>query len=96
MAPSRRSRRSTEYCFIPLGSHKPNCSATRSNVDGVLAFPTKGGCGAHYGSSDLGQLQRTMAGIVDHPNVAAYLILSLGCEVNQPDHRWLAVLGEVT
>nr|MBA2276214.1 UxaA family hydrolase [Chloroflexia bacterium] len=56
------------------------------NVDGVLAFPTKGGCGAHYGSSDLGQLQRTMAGIVDHPNVAAYLILSLGCEVNQPDH----------
>jgi altronate hydrolase len=25
-----------------------------------------------------------MAGIVDHPNVAAYVILSLGCEVNQP------------
>ena len=54
------------------------------NVDGVIAFPTKGGCGAHYGSSDLGVLQRTMAGIVDHPNVAAYVILSLGCEVNQP------------
>jgi len=54
------------------------------NVDGVIGFPTKGGCGAHYGSSDLGVLQRTMAGIVDHPNVAAYLILSLGCEVNQP------------
>ena len=53
-------------------------------VDGVIGFPTKGGCGAHYGSSDLGQLQRTMAGIVDHPNVAAYVILSLGCEVNQP------------
>jgi len=54
------------------------------NVDGVIGFPTKGGCGAHYGSSDLGVLQRTMAGIVDHPNVAAYVILSLGCEVNQP------------
>jgi altronate hydrolase len=25
-----------------------------------------------------------MAGIVDHPNVAAFVILSLGCEVNQP------------
>ncbi len=55
------------------------------NVDGVVGFPTKGGCGAHYGSSDLGVLQRTMAGIVDHPNVAGYVILSLGCEVNQPD-----------
>ncbi|HEX4212831.1 MAG TPA: altronate dehydratase family protein [Candidatus Dormibacteraeota bacterium] len=54
------------------------------NVDGVIGFPTKGGCGAHYGSSDVGVLQRTMAGIVDHPNIAAYLILSLGCEVNQP------------
>jgi altronate hydrolase len=26
-----------------------------------------------------------MAGIVDHPNVAGYVILSLGCETNQPD-----------
>jgi altronate hydrolase len=55
------------------------------NVDGVIGFPTKGGCGAHYGSSHLHQLQRTMAGIVDHPNVGAYIILSLGCEVNQPE-----------
>jgi len=55
------------------------------NVDGVIGFPTKGGCGAHHGSADLQVLQRTLAGIVDHPNVAAYVILSLGCEVNQPD-----------
>lgn len=55
------------------------------NVDGVIGFPTKGGCGAHHGSSDVDVLQRTMAGIVDHPNVGAYVILSLGCEVNQPD-----------
>jgi altronate hydrolase len=54
------------------------------NVDGVIPLGTKGGCGAHYGSSDLGVLQRTMAGIVDHPNVGGYVILSLGCEVNQP------------
>jgi altronate hydrolase len=54
------------------------------NVDGVIGFPHKGGCGAHIGSSGLRQLQRTLAGVVHHPNVAAYVILSLGCEVNQP------------
>ena len=32
MAPGSRSRRSTEYCFIPTVSHHPNFSATRSNV----------------------------------------------------------------
>jgi altronate hydrolase len=26
-----------------------------------------------------------LTGIVDHPNVAAYVVLSLGCEVNEPD-----------
>lgn len=54
------------------------------NVDGVIALTTKGGCGSHYGSPGWAQLQRTLAGIVDHPNVAAYVILSLGCEDNQP------------
>ena len=55
------------------------------NVDGVVGFPTKGGCGAHYGSDYLGLLQRTMAGIIDHPNIGGYIILSLGCETNQPE-----------
>ena len=54
------------------------------NVDGVIGFPHKGGCGAHIGSDSLHQLQRTLAGVVHHPNVAGYVILSLGCEVNQP------------
>lgn len=54
------------------------------NVDGVIALPHKGGCGAHIGSRDLYIFQRTLAGIVHHPNVAGYVILSLGCEVNQP------------
>ena len=64
---------------------QPGALDAYPNVDGVIGFPTKGGCGAHYGSSDLGLLQRTMAGIVDHPNIGGYVILSLGCEVNQPD-----------
>jgi altronate hydrolase len=65
-------------------ARRPDILREFPNVDGVIGFPTKGGCGAHYGSPDLGVLQRTMAGIVDHPNVGAYVILSLGCEVNQP------------
>ncbi|CAN5901868.1 altronate dehydratase family protein [soil metagenome] len=54
------------------------------NVDGVIGLPHKGGCGAHIGSRDLYIFQRTLAGIVHHPNVGGYVILSLGCEVNQP------------
>jgi altronate dehydratase len=54
------------------------------NVDGVIALPHKGGCGAHIGSRDLQLFQRTLAGTVHHPNVGGYVIISLGCEVNQP------------
>jgi altronate dehydratase len=68
--------------------------ADYENVDDVLALPTKGGCGSHYGSPGWAQLQRTLSGIVDHANVAGYVILSLGCEVNQPsDMVRMAGLG---
>ena len=75
--PRRRAR-------SPTTSGNPGVIEEYPNVDGVIPLGTKGGCGAHYGSSDLGVFQRTMAGIVDHPNVGGYVILSLGCEVNQP------------
>ena len=55
------------------------------NVDGVVAFPHGEGC-AHSIGPDTRQLQRTIAGVLDHPNVAAALILGLGCEVNQISH----------
>ncbi|MCC6790888.1 MAG: altronate dehydratase, partial [Thermomicrobiales bacterium] len=54
------------------------------NVDGVIALPHKGGCAAHIGSNHLRLFQRTLAGTVQHPNVGGYVVLSLGCEVNQP------------
>ncbi len=63
----------------------PELLAPYPNVDGVIGLATKGGCGAHHGSEDVALLQRTLAGCVDHPNVGAYVIMSLGCEVNQPD-----------
>ena len=54
-------------------------------VDGVVAFPHGEGCGQAMGA-DTEQLQRTLEGVLDHPNVSAALILGLGCEVNQIDH----------
>src|SRR6202163_3634722 len=55
------------------------------NVDGVVAFPHGEGCG-HTIGPDTEQLRRTLAGVLDHPNVSAAIILGLGCEVNQIDH----------
>ncbi len=54
-------------------------------VDGVLAFPHGEGCGMSIGP-DTEQLQRTLEGVLDHPNISAALILGLGCEVNQISH----------
>jgi altronate hydrolase len=54
-------------------------------VDGVVAFPHGEGCGHSIGP-DTEQLQRTLAGVLDHPNIFAGVILGLGCEVNQIDH----------
>lgn len=55
------------------------------NVDGVAAFPHGEGCGHSIGPDTI-QLQRTLGGVLNHPNVAAAIILGLGCEVNQIDH----------
>jgi altronate hydrolase len=55
------------------------------NVDGVVAFPHGDGCGMAIGP-DSEQLQRTLTGVLAHPNIAAAVILGLGCEVNQIEH----------
>ncbi len=55
------------------------------NVDGVVAFPHGEGCG-HSRGPDTEQLQRTLSGVLDHPNVSAAVILGLGCEDNQISH----------
>ncbi|MCC6856964.1 MAG: altronate dehydratase [Bryobacterales bacterium] len=60
-------------------------AALPPNVDGVVAFPHGEGCGHSIGP-DTAQLQRTLAGVLAHPNVAAAIILGLGCEVNQISH----------
>ncbi|MBL8210185.1 MAG: altronate dehydratase [Bryobacterales bacterium] len=56
-----------------------------ANVDGIVAFPHGEGCGHSIGPDTI-QLQRTLSGVLNHPNVSAAIILGLGCEVNQIDH----------
>ncbi|HKX29184.1 MAG TPA: altronate dehydratase family protein [Blastocatellia bacterium] len=51
-------------------------------IDGVVAIPHQEGCG-HSEGEDTWQLERTIAGMIFHPNVGAVLMVSLGCEVNQ-------------
>jgi altronate hydrolase len=63
----------------------PQELAAYPNVDGVLAFAHHGGCSLRIGGRDYLQLQRTLAGIARHPNVGAYVLVGLGCEVNQID-----------
>jgi len=53
------------------------------NVDGVIALTHHGGCSGRIDGPDYVLLQRTLAGMARHPNVGAYLLVGLGCEVNQ-------------
>jgi altronate hydrolase len=76
-----------------------NCSATVShriadwftperlaefpNVDGVAAFTHATGCGMELSGEPMDLLRRTLAGYIRHPNMAAVLVVGLGCERNQ-------------
>ncbi len=56
------------------------------NVDGVFAITHKGGCGLPFEGPDHNILERVLAGFANHPNVAAYVIVGLGCEVSFAQH----------
>jgi altronate hydrolase len=56
------------------------------HVDGVIAITHKAGCAMQYGGPDHRQLERTLAGFAKHPNVAAYVLVGLGCETGQAVH----------
>ena len=71
-----------------------NGQSLPANLDGVVAFPHGEGC-AHSIGPDTEQLERTLKGVLDHPNVSAALILGLGCETNQIGH-YLGRAGELT
>lgn len=50
-------------------------------IEGIYAFPHPYGC-SQLGD-DLKNTGKTLAGLVNHPNAAAVLVLGLGCENNQ-------------
>ncbi len=56
------------------------------NVDGIVPIVHKQGCAMAYDGSDHKQLDRTLAGFARHPNVAAYILIGLGCETGQAVH----------
>src|SRR3954464_10987371 len=53
------------------------------NVDGVVPLTPGAGCGMAGTGEGFDVLQRTLAGYAEHPNFAGFLMLGLGCEVNQ-------------
>lgn len=69
-------RRIADRCGADLSRRFPH-------VDGIIALTHHAGCGARYGGYEVDQLQRTLAGFARHPNVGGYIIVGLGCEINQ-------------
>ncbi len=56
------------------------------HVDGVFAVTHKVGCGIPFNGPDHQVIDRVLAGFANHPNVAAYVIVGLGCEVTFAQH----------
>jgi len=61
----------------------PERLAAYPNIDGVVAFSHGLGCGMEMSGEPMDLLRRTIAGYARHVNVAATLIVGLGCERNQ-------------
>ncbi len=61
----------------------PERLAAYPNVDGVVAFSHVLGCGMELSAEPMHLLRRTIAGFARHANLAAALIVGLGCERNQ-------------
>ena len=78
-----------------------NCSATVSRLiaqsanaahagvgelDGVIALSHDLGCGMAENTRGDEILRRTLRGYAEHPNLVGVLVVSLGCEINQPEN----------
>jgi altronate hydrolase len=56
------------------------------DVDGIVAIVHRQGCAMQYDGPDHQQLDRTLAGFARHPNIGAYILVGLGCEIVQASH----------
>jgi altronate hydrolase len=53
------------------------------DIDGVVPLTHGGGCGMAAAGLEMDVLRRTLAGYTRHANMAAVVVLGLGCETNQ-------------
>ncbi len=60
----------------------PDFAREFPGLDGVVAFTHKSGC-AMSPDEPTRLLQRVLAGVARHPNITGYVLVGLGCEVNQ-------------
>jgi altronate hydrolase len=72
--------------YISQRFHQGDLLKQYPNVDGVVAITHKAGCAMQYDGADHKQLDRTLAGFARHANVAAYILVGLGCETGQAIH----------
>jgi altronate hydrolase len=70
----------------------PSALADFPNVDGVIALTHGTGCGMDGQGLGMQLLTRTLTGYATHPNLAAALVVGLGCESNQIN-VWLSQSG---
>ena len=56
------------------------------NIDGVVAFTHETGCGMQFGGLKHQMLNRVLGGVARHPNIAAFLLIGLGCEQGAMGH----------
>jgi altronate hydrolase len=74
---------SAHTCREIAAHFTPERLAEFPNVDGVIPIVHTMGCTDRVGGPNYVVLQRTLAGIARHPNVAGFILVGLGCEVNQ-------------
>jgi altronate hydrolase len=72
--------------YISQRFHQTDLLKQYPNVDGVVSITHKAGCAMQYDGPDHRQLDRTLAGFAKHANVAAYILVGLGCETGQATH----------
>jgi altronate hydrolase len=72
--------------YISQRFHSADLLKDYPNVDGVVAITHKSGCAMQYDGPDHKQLDRTLAGFAKHPNIAAYILVGLGCETGEAVH----------
>jgi altronate hydrolase len=69
--------------FMAEAVNRSGVLADYQNVDGVVSFVHGTGCGLAAKGEGYEALERTQWGYAGHPNLAAALIVGLGCEVFQ-------------